>query len=218
MGKNLKGKVAAIIVVLVIFCYGIIGIPHGLSGTALKQALLDRIHLGLDLKGGTRLVLKVHVEDAVNSTTDRDVEHISDDLSKVSVTGEQVKKLDPVNHPGVITISGVPANKLSDARGALNTNDYANYDVASNAGGMTLTLKPGAVRDIEQHTLQQSIETIGDRVNALGVSETTVQQYGLGENEIVVELPGVFDPDEVEKIINSTAKLAIYPVVPGQGP
>jgi len=218
MAKNLKGKVAAIIVVLVIFCYGIIGIPHGLSGTALKQALADRIHLGLDLKGGTRLVLKVHVEDAVNSQTDRDVEHIQDDLSKVSVTGAQVKKLDPVGHPGVITVSGVAANKLSDARGVLDGSDYTNYDVASNAGGMTLTLKPGAVRDIEQHTLQQSIETISDRVNALGVGETTVQQYGLGENEIVVELPGVFDPDEVEKIINTTAKLAVYPVVPGQGP
>jgi preprotein translocase subunit SecD len=219
MAKNLKGKFAAIIVVLVIFCYGIIGIPHGLSGTALKDALKERIHLGLDLKGGTRLVLKVHVEDAVNSTTDRDVEHISDDLSKISVNGAQVKKPDPVNHPGVITISGVPANKLSDARGALNTNDYTNYDISSNAAGaLTLALKPGALRDIQTHALQQSIETIGDRVNALGVGETTVQQYGLGDNEIVVELPGVSDPDEVEKIINTTAKLAVYPVVPGQGP
>ncbi len=219
MGKNLKGKTAVIIALLVIFCYGMFGIPHGLSGTALKQALLDRIHLGLDLKGGTRLVLKVHVADAVNSTTDRDVERIQDDLSKISVNGEQVHKADPVNHPGVITISGVPANKTSDVRGALDGNDYAGYDSSSNAdGSITLKLKQSAVNDIESHALQQSIETINDRVNALGVAETSVQQYGLGDNEIVVELPGVSDPGQVDDAIHSTSKLAVYPVVPGQGP
>jgi len=219
MGKNLKGKTAAIIVILVIFCYGIIGIPHGLSGAALKQAFKDRIHLGLDLMGGTRLVLKVHVADAVNSTTDRDVERIQDDLSKISVNGEQVHKADPVNHPGVITISGFAANKLGDVRGVLDGNDYAGYDSSTNAdGSLTLTLKQSAVNDIESHALDQSIETIQDRVNALGVSETPVQKYGLGDNEIVVELPGVSDPGQVDDAIHSTSKLAVYPVVAGQGP
>lgn len=219
MGKNLKGKIAAIIVVLVVFCYGIIGIPHGLSGRALKAALADRIHLGLDLKGGTRLVLKVHVADAVNTQTDRDVEHIQDDLSKISVSGEQVRKLDPVNQPGVITISGVPQAKIGDVRGVLEGSDYSTYDLTTNAdGSLALTLKAGAVRDIEQRALQQSIETISDRVNGLGVAETTVQQYGLGDNEIVVEVPGIFDPGQVDEVIHSTAKLAVYAVVPNQGP
>jgi len=219
MAQNLKGKFALIIAVLVIFVYGIVGIPHGVSGAALKQGLLDRIHLGLDLKGGTRLVLKVHVEDAVGSQTDRDVELIQDDLAKVAAGGAQAKKMDPVGKPGVITISGVPANKNSDVRSALENNQYANYDLTANAdSSMTLTLKPGAVRDIEAHALQQSIETISDRVNQLGVAETTVQQYGLGDNEIVVELPGVSDPGEVERQIKSTSKLAVYAAVPNQGP
>ena len=68
MGKNLKGRIVAIIAVLVIFVYGIFGIPTG----GVKQALLNRIHLGLDLQGGTHLVLQVHVQEAVNSATDRD--------------------------------------------------------------------------------------------------------------------------------------------------
>ena len=67
MGTNLKGKAAFIIAVLVIFVYGIFGIPSG----GLKQALTDRIHLGLDLRGGTHLVLQVHVQEAVNSATDQ---------------------------------------------------------------------------------------------------------------------------------------------------
>ena len=53
MGKNLAGKTALIVAVLVIFCFGIVGIPHG----GLAQSIKDRIHLGLDLKGGTHLVL-----------------------------------------------------------------------------------------------------------------------------------------------------------------
>jgi len=219
MAQNLKGKFALIIAVLVIFVYGIIGIPHGVSGTALKNAVLDHIHLGLDLKGGTRLVLKVHVEEAVSSQTDRDVELIQDDLAKAAVAGAQVKKLDPVGKPGVITISGVPANKNSDVRNALESNQYSNYDLVTNQdGSMALSLKTGAVRDIEAHALQQSIETISDRVNQLGVAETTVQQYGLGDNEIVVELPGVSDPGEVEARLKSASKLAVYAAVPNQGP
>jgi preprotein translocase subunit SecD len=215
MSKNLKGKTAFIVALLVIFCYGIVGIPHGLSPAALKQSTGNRIKLGLDLKGGTRLVLLVHVADAVVSTTDRDVERLQDDLQKASVTGASIGKLDPA-HPEIITISAIPAAKASDARSVMQGNDFVNYDLSTNSDGSDkLTLKPGAIRDIEAHALQQSIETISDRINTLGVAETTVQQYGLGDNEIVVELPGISDPGQVEDAIKSTSKLAVYALVSG---
>ncbi len=214
MSQNLKGKTAVIVAILVVFCYGIFGIPHGVTPAALKASLLDRIKLGLDLKGGTRLVLQVHVAEAVGSTTDRDVERLHDDMAKAGITGEQVHKLDPA-HPETITVM-VPPAKASDARALMQGNDYANYDLATNAdGSVKLTMKPGAIRDIETHALQQTIETINDRINTLGVAETTVQQYGLGDNEIVVELPGISDPGQVEDAIKSTSKLAVYAVVSG---
>ena len=50
------------------------------------------------------------------------------------------------------------------------------------------------------------------------MAETSVQQYGVGDNEIVVEVPGIFDPGQVDNVIHSTAKLAVYGVVPNQGP
>jgi preprotein translocase subunit SecD len=214
MSQNLKGKTAVIVAILVVFCYGIFGIPHGVTPAALKASLLDRIKLGLDLKGGTRLVLQVHVAEAVGSTTDRDVERLHDDMAKAGITGEQVHKLDPA-HPETITVM-VPPAKASDARALMQGNDYANYDLTPNAdGSVKLTMKPGAIRDIETHALQQTIETINDRINTLGVAETTVQQYGLGDNEIVVELPGISDPGQVEDAIKSTSKLAVYAVVSG---
>jgi preprotein translocase subunit SecD len=215
MGKSLKGKTAAIIVVLVVFCYGIFGIPHGLSPAALKDAMLSRIRLGLDLKGGTRLVLLVHVQEAVGSTTDREVEQVQDDLQKAGITGVQVHKLDPA-HPETITISGIPQGKGSNVRSVLEGSDYINYDLASNPDGSErLSLKQSAISDIEAHALDQSLETINDRINTLGVSETNVQKYGVGDNELVVELPGISDPDRVEDAIHNTSKLAVYAVVSG---
>jgi preprotein translocase subunit SecD len=211
MGKNLAGKSAFIVAVLVIFCFGIVGIPHG----GLTQSIKDRIHLGLDLKGGTHLVLEVHVAEAIASATDRDVARLEGDLQKVGVVGATVGKTDPTR-PQTIVVSGVPAAKLSDARSVVQGSDYSTYDVATTAdGNSTLTMKLGAVRDLETRTLDTSIETIRERIDKLGVSEPVIQKYGLGENQILVELPGVDDPARVEEIIQSTAKLSIHAVTGG---
>ncbi len=219
MGKNLKGKTAFIVAILVIFVYGIFGIPHGVSGTALKDALLQRIHLGLDLKGGVHLVYKVHVEEAINTTSDRDVQRIQQDLATAGVTGVTVHKQDPVAHPDTITVSGFSPDKGSDVRGVLTGNAYSQYDVSTNSdGSIGMKMKPSAIRDLETETLQHSVETVTDRVNTLGVSEANVAPYGLGENELLVELPGISDPAKVEDAIKSTSKLAIYPVVSGPYP
>ena len=216
MSKNLKGKTAAIVIILVAFFYGFMGIPHGLTPSALKQALADHIKLGLDLQGEIHLVLKVEVEEAIGYTTDRDRQRIEDDLTKAGITGTAVHKADPVAHADQITVSNVPVGKASDVRSVLTGIDYSNYDVATNSdGGMTLTMKLGAKNALEASTLSHTIETITERVNALGVSEALVQPYNLGNNEVLVELPGISDPGKVEDAIHNTSKLAVYAVVSG---
>ncbi|HMF63562.1 MAG TPA: protein translocase subunit SecD [Edaphobacter sp.] len=211
MGKNLAGKTAFIVAILVVFCFGIVGIPHG----GLKQSIKDRINLGLDLKGGAHLVLEVHVAEAVASETDRDAARLQGDLEKAGITGVTVGKTDPTR-PQTIVVSGIPAAKLSDARGILQGTDYANYDVATTADGRaTLTMKLAAVRDLSTRTLDTSIETIRERIDKLGVTEPVIQKYGLGDNQILVELPGVENLDRVEEVIQSTAKLSIHAVVGG---
>ncbi len=211
MGKNLAGKSAFIAAVLVIFCFGIVGIPHG----GLTQSIKDRIHLGLDLKGGTHLVLEVHVAEAIASTTDRDVARIEEDFQKAGITGATVGKTDPAR-PQTIIVSGIPAAKLSDARAILQGNDYSSYDVAVAAdGSAAMTMKLAAVRDLETRTLDTSIETIRERIDKLGVAEPVIQKYGLGENQILVELPGIDNAAEVEEVIQSTAKLSIHAVTGG---
>ena len=88
---------------MVIFIFGFVGIPHG----SLKESIGRRINLGLDLKGGTHLVLQVKVAEAVSGQTDNDVARLETDLQKAGITGASVGKLDPAR-ADTITISGVP--------------------------------------------------------------------------------------------------------------
>jgi len=210
MGKNLAGKTAFIIGVLLVFVYGIVGIPSG----GLKKSITDRIHLGLDLKGGTHLVLQVHVDEAIGSTVDRDAVRLVTDLQAAGLSGVSAARTD-MSKPTTITVSGIPAGKLSDARNVMNGVNYQSYDVATTDSGATLTMKQQAQRDLSDRTIETSIETIRERVDKLGVSEPIIQKYGLGENQILVELPGVTELARVEDIIQSTAKLEIHAVTGG---
>jgi preprotein translocase subunit SecD len=211
MGKNLAGKTGFIVAVLVIFVYGIFGIPHG----GLKQSLTDRIHLGLDLRGGTHLVLQVHVAEAINSTSDRDVQRLNEALASA---GGTASKPDPA-HPEVIVVTGGSPTQQSAIHDVLTGNEYSAYDVASNpGGGYKLTMKQSAINDLEARTLDTSIETIRERIDKLGVSEPLIEKYGLGDNQILVQLPGVTDLDHVREIIQSTSKLEIHAVAGGPWP
>jgi len=215
MFKNSAGKTAFIVAVIAVFLYGIFyGFNPPRMGS-VKTLLGKSIHLGLDLKGGAHLVLKVHVDEAITSATDRDVARVKEALTAAGVTGVTVGKLDTA-HPETITIAAIPAGKGNDVRTLLGGTDYAIYDVSSKAdGSYVMTMKQSAINDLEARTLDTSIETIYERVNALGVSEPTVQKYGLGDNEILVELPGIDNLDQVRDAIQSTSKLAVYAVVSG---
>jgi preprotein translocase subunit SecD len=223
MKKNLQGRVVLIIAVLVACLYGIIGIPSGFSGKAVLDSLTSRIHLGLDLKGGAHLILAVQVKEAINAETDNAVQSVQQDLKKANVGFNRVYKPDPLKtdgtgRPEVIVIDGTPAASSSIAQTTLDNKYGTEFDVSSANGSWTLTMKPNAEQDLERRTVTQAIETIRDRVDTLGVSEPVIQEYNLGQNQILVELPGISDLAEVEKIIKSTARLEIHPVVGGPFP
>src|SRR5262249_34174199 len=145
--KNLLAKTILIIAVLIVFLFGIVGIPSSFSGQGLQQALQKRIHLGLDLKGGTHLILQVKVNDAVNADTDRTIERLKDDLKTAKVAYGEITKPDPQQHPDVITIKGVPPESSADLR-RLVTEKLGDYELTSGAQNVyTLTLKPSVASD-----------------------------------------------------------------------
>src|ERR1039458_1750419 len=179
MKTNIKIRLLIIIAVLVVFVFGIFRVPHGLSGSAIKQAILQNIHLGLDLKGGMHLILQVKVDEAIRAETDTDVASIQSDLQKNGITGVTVSKPDP-KRADFLEVSSVPANHASDVRSILDSSYSSRFDIAPGVGNSwTLTMKPTVESEAKQRALDQAIEVIQSRTNALGVSEPIIEPYQL---------------------------------------
>lgn len=218
MRKNLTGRTILILATLLVFVFGIFGIPRGITGTDLKSAFTNRIHLGLDLSGGTHLILQVMVDEAVGATSDNDVARMQTDLQTAGATGALALKPD-AHHPEIIRVQGVSADKVAAVQSVLADHYGTQYDISSgNDNSFTLTMKPSIVTELEQRALSQSIETIRDRVDGLGVSNPVIEEYGPGTNQILVELPDVDDPATVKSVIQSTARLEIHEVLGGPYP
>jgi len=206
--KNKTLLVALVIAaVVIVSAYGILGVPGSFTPAGLAQAVQNRIHLGLDLKGGTHLILQVQVNDAINADTDRVVEQLKDDLKKANVPYGEISKPDPQNHPELIAIKGVPPESSGDLRRVVN-DKYGDYELNSGAQNtFSLIMKPAVANDTKKKAVQQAIETIRNRIDQLGVSEPVIQEHGLGDYQILVQLPGVDDPARVKEIMQSTALL-----------
>jgi preprotein translocase subunit SecD len=209
MNKNQLWKTLAIIGVLFFFVFGIFGIPQNLSRSGLLAAITKNIHLGLDLSGGTHLILQVQVNDAVNVDSDNAVAMLKEQLNKKKINFADITKPDPTNNPDHIVLKGVPTASRSDLLSIVQDR-LPEYDITSGADNtFNLAMKPSMLTDLKSKAVTQAIETIRNRVDALGVNEPTIQEHGLGDYQILVQLPGIDDPERVKSIIQSTAMLEI---------
>src|SRR5581483_7126020 len=181
MAKNLWAKTAFIVAVLIVFIFGIFGVPRSFNSQGLVAAIQDHIHMGLDLKGGTHLILQVMVNDAINADSDRAIDRLKEDLRSRNITYSDISKPDPANHPEQIVLKGVPPETSGDLR-SIVTERLPEYDLASGAeNSWTLTMKPSIATQVRQQAVTQAIETIRNRIDQLGVSEPTIQEHGLGD-------------------------------------
>jgi len=209
MNKNLGWKVIVIAITLVVFVFGIFGVPDNWSGKGLLVALQNRIHLGLDLKGGTHLILQVQVNDAVNVDSDNAMERLKADMRSHKIAYADISKPDQANHPEQVVIKGVPPEQSSDLR-SIVSDRLPEYNLTSGAENTwTVSMKPQALAELKQRAVTQAIETIRNRIDQLGVSEPVIEEHGLGQYQILVQLPGVDDPARVKEIMQSTAMLEI---------
>src|SRR5207237_3198025 len=215
MNKTLGWKLALIIGTLLFFLFGIFGVPGNWSGQGLLAAMQQRIHLGLDLKGGTHLILQVQVNDAVNVDSDNAIERLKQELRARKINYTEITKPDPANNPDRIVIKGVPPEASSDLR-SIVSDRLPEYDLNSGAENTwTISMKPSNLADLKNRAVTQAIETIRNRIDQLGVSEPIIQEHGLGQYQILVQLPGVDDPARVKEIMQSTAMLEIKQVLGG---
>jgi preprotein translocase subunit SecD len=209
MNKNLLWKTVFIVAVMLVFLFGIIGIPNSLSGKGLVASIQDRIHLGLDLRGGTHLILQVMVNDAVKADADNAIERLKSEMRAASVTYAEVTQPDAQNNPDQIQIKGVPSESSGELRRIVSER-LPEYDLKSGPENSWLVaMKASVLNDLKNRAVSQAIETIRNRIDQLGVSEPVIEEHGLGQYQILVQLPGVDDPARVKEIMQSTAMLQI---------
>jgi preprotein translocase subunit SecD len=219
MAKNLKARTLVIVAVILACIIGIIGFPKSMAD--LKRNWGNNIRLGLDLKGGSHLVLQVQVQDAVKANADQAIERLKDDLKKQNVTWNSIDRNDPQRPEDAdsveISIKGVAATQSSAFRNLINER-YSDWVLtAQNSTDYALRMKPSELVALKRDTVEREIQTISNRINQLGLTEPSVQQYGRAGDqfEVLVQLPGVDDPARVKELIGTTAVLEISDVKDG---
>src|SRR5438477_11597872 len=120
MNKNLGWKLGLVFATRRIALFGLFGIPKRFSGRSLLASLQDRSPLGLDLKGGTHLILQVQVNDAVNGDSDRAVDRLKEDLRTHKINYTEITKPDPANTPDQLVLKGVPPEASSALRNSVS--------------------------------------------------------------------------------------------------
>ncbi|HZT32033.1 MAG TPA: protein translocase subunit SecD [Bryobacteraceae bacterium] len=222
MQKNLTTKTVVIVATILLCIFGVIGFPKS------KQELLDNvrrnIRLGLDLKGGSHLVLQVQVQDALKAEADQAIERMKEDLRKQNIDYAAIDRNDPSRVEDAdkieIDIKGVPAQKTGALRGLISDQFGQWVLTPVNSTDYRLNMRPSELMAIKRDTVERSIQTIGNRINELGLTEPVVQQYGSSgdQYQILVQLPGVDDPARVKEIMQTTAQLEIDDVKDGPFP
>src|SRR6185436_6169779 len=214
MNKNIRWKVLTSLGVFVIFfavgVYPILAqryhmpLPGWLAAKQLK--------LGLDLKGGVHVVLRVQTDDALRIHPTTTSEQLREALRTAGISVTSIT----VTAPNSFQVQGVPAEKDADFVRRADDQTATEYNRNSGAGGTyTFTMKDNVAITMREQAVTQARETIDRRVNELGVAEPNISLYGQSADQILVQLPGVTDVARAKEIIRNTAILELKIVEAG---
>jgi preprotein translocase subunit SecD len=210
MNPNLKWKVIFIALVIVGCIYGLVGLPVFPTSLAqIKDNFSHQIKLGLDLQGGTHLILQVQTQEAIAQETDQTVDRLTTQLRAKNIRYDEIRRTDDTH----ILIRNISPDQSSDFRDLVTQQLQNVWDLSPAAGeqnSYTLALRANAVAQLRESTMTQSIETIDRRINALGLTEPTIQQRGgANANEILIQLPGEGDPSRAKAVIQAGGQLEL---------
>ncbi len=213
MNSNLKWKALFIVGVILVCIVGLVGIPDSppKSLAAIKSNFSNRIKLGLDLQGGTHLILQVQVQEAVSQETDQTLDHINTLFQDKTIRYDEIRKLSDTQ----ILVHNIAPEQAGTARNLIS-DQFPDWNISpapGEASGYVITMSPSRISNIQQQTMDQAEETIRRRIDALGLTEPLVAPYGQGDNEIIVELPGEGDPNRAKSVIQAGGQLELHLVL-----
>jgi preprotein translocase subunit SecD len=161
----------------------------------------ETIKLGLDLRGGMHLVLRVKTEDAVRAERDKVLERVVQEAQDEGLTGLAAQ---PVGDTAFALTA--PASARPQLEQVLAAS-FAEWDLRQEEGRWVVRLNDAERQRLEEMAVRQAQQTLDNRLNAFGVAEPIIQRQGMGGDRIVVQLPGVDDPERVKRLLKSTAFL-----------
>ena len=208
-------RTAIIVAITLVGIYMVFGprrVPTAQDFTwqGIKNNLAENIHLGLDLKGGSHLVMRVNLEDYLKTLTEND--------AQAALTAAQDAKL-PVTGNSMVAEKGQYAVtlNLSDPSQAQAVSDevkkkvdFTNWNESISGSTITWTLNNQAQDRLKQQATDQAMKIIESRINAFGVKEPTLQRQGSQTSgQILLQMPGVDDPERVKKLIGAESNLSL---------
>lgn len=204
MKRGIRGRLLALVAAVAVSLFFLLPslpvfdrIPEG-----WKSFLPDKgINLGLDLQGGMHLVLEVQEEKAVENRVNRYADDLKSFLKEKEIAGAELERAEPTKiriKAGSAEARTKIKEEMSDAYP-----DLIPFD--EGGSNLLLSLRPGEAVRIKETSISQALETIRNRIDQFGVSEPLIQRQG--EREIIIQLPGVKDPERALNLIGKTALL-----------
>ena len=188
------------------------GIKDFTSWSQIKQNLSENIHLGLDLRGGSHLVMQVQTDEVIKKITERNIEAARNKLQEKNLPFTEIKD----DGPGKIVVTVPDSSKSSDIVGELKTDFGQGWSLDERGNSIIATLDEAAQNDLRKRATEQAKSIIENRVNAFGVTEPTIQRHGgEGTYQILIQMPGVDDPERVKNTLNADSNLELKLVAKG---
>lgn len=212
MGKKIRTR-TLIILLVTLGGLALIFKPHHkltvqdfTSWTQIKQNLEDNIHLGLDLKGGSHLVMQVQVDEAIRKRAEKNAELASAKLKEKNLPFTDTK----VEGSSTVVVTVPDNTKNADIVRELESNFGQGWNVSDRGGSVVATLDEATANQFRNSDTDLAKEIIENRVNAFGVTEPLVaRQGGEGTYQILIQMPGVDDPERVKNTLNADSNLEL---------
>jgi SecD/SecF fusion protein len=206
MNTSLKLKLGLVAVLILFSIVAVVpSFYPNVPGWWKKYLAPEGLKLGLDLQGGIHLVLRVDLDRAIQNSLDLAAADLKDVLAEKNITAVRMDSGDSSRVTFTLPNIGAVGTVQEVIKGEFENLDIAVEAEEGSFPKITLRLKKNEIENIRKNAVGQSLEIIRNRIDQFGVAEPVIIRQG--DNEIVVQLPGIKDPERAMDLIGQTAQL-----------
>ena len=217
-------RTATIIVITLFGLYLVFGprgsvSAHSFTWQGIKENLASNINLGLDLKGGSHLVMRVKTEEYLKQLTENNeaaalktAQDAQMPVSDASYVAE--------NNTYQITLNLTDAARAQEVVDAVRKKvDFVNWTQSTSGNSLIWTLPLQMQSKLKEQATDQAMKIIDSRINAFGVKEPTLQRQGKSDSgQILLQMPGIENPERVKELVGQTSRLELMKIVTPPNP